>query len=644
MDSTIPVVGSSRYPAISAGTASVKNLTLNSGAALTQTGGTLDVRADLTNNGTIQLTGGTVVLGTTTQASILGSGNTRFWDLTVNSNGVLLRTSASTSVQRLLTLNGAIVTQSNPLTLESNATNTALVVNKGSSIISGNVAVQRYIAPDRNPGLGYRHYSSPVSTATVGSLAIPGSFTPVVNPNYNTSATPGAETLFPTVYFYDQARLATATNYLAPFDKGWTSPSALTDPLTVGQGYTVNLAANQTLSVTGPQNNGAVTQSLSRTTAFPIDAGWQLVGNPYPSPLDYSLLAPAERVGCDAAMYVFESASQYGGLYRSYINGVGGNPILAQGQGFFARVSTGQTSGTLNFRNSQRVTAYTNPVYHRTAETRPLVQLDLQGAGKADPLYVYFKNGATTGIDREFDAVKLSNSTGLNVSVETGTERLAVNGLPALGTATVTVPLAVGVPAAGLFSYNAAQRLNLGTTPVYLRDKQTGAVVDLRTQPFYRFVVSNATALITGRFELVCSPQGALATAPAALAAQVGVYPNPATTTAFVELPAALGLAVAAELVDALGRTVRAQQLPAQGAAAHRLDLANLATGVYTLHLNTSASVVGKKLVVQLAPRQMRSRPPVLQWAGGRLVFGACCPGGCGGAYWLHRWQKTGSM
>lgn len=66
-----------------------------------------------------------------------------------------------------------------------------------------------------------------------------------------------------------------------------------------------------------------------------------------------------------------------------------------------------------------------------------------------------------------------------------------------------------------------------------------------------------------------------------------------------MELPAALGhVAVSANLVDALGRTVRTQTLPAQGAVAHRLSLAELATGIYTLHLRTSAGVVVKKLVV----------------------------------------------
>jgi hypothetical protein len=55
---------------------------------------------------------------------------------------------------------------------------------------------------------------------------------------------------------------------------------------------------------------------------------------------------------------------------------------------------------------------------------------------------------------------------------------------------------------------------------------------------------------------------------------------------------------VAAELVDALGRTVRTVSLPAQGAAPHRLSLTDLATGVYTLHLKTSVGVIVKKLVI----------------------------------------------
>ncbi|MBH8559022.1 putative Ig domain-containing protein [Hymenobacter negativus] len=603
IDAIIPTAPSGgRFPNISFGTASVRNLTFDSGASLTQSAGTLVVAANLTNNGTFQPTGGTVLLGNSALSNIFGASNTRFWNLTVGASGAQQSTSASTSVQRVFLLNGNYTTNGNPLTLESNATNTALVVNNGSNVIVGNVTVQRYIAPDLNPGLGYRHYSAPVSTATVGSLTT-STFTPVVNPAYNSSATPNSVRPFPTVYYYDQARLATATNNLAPFDKGWTSPSALTDPLTVGKGYTVNLAANQTLAVTGQPNNGDVSQSLARNSgATATDAGWQLVGNPYPSPLDYSQVGAADRNNLDAAMYVFESTSLYGGTYRANVNGVGGNAnspnsILAQGQGFFVRVSNGQTSGTLTLRNSQRVTTYQNPVYHRTTETRPLVQLDLQSATGSDPLYVYFEQAATAGTDVEYDAVKLPNSTGLNLAAWAGSDKMAINALPLTSTASVTVPLFIGLPVTGTYTLHAAQVLNFGAgEQPFLRDLQLGTLTDLSLHPDYTFTMNAANT--TPRFELVFGAR-VLGVASAKLAAQVAVYPNPASKAVFVELPTALNRkAVTAALVDALGRVVLTQALPA-GQPTYTLPLTNLATGVYSLRLQTEAGVVVKKLVVE---------------------------------------------
>ena len=595
IDARIPA-SAPNMPAIGASTADVRNLTLDSGATLTQTGGTLALAANLTNNGTYQPTGGTASLGGTALSSLLGSSNTRFVNLTVGASGAQSGTSASTSVQQLFTLNGTFATNGNPLTLESNATSTALVVNNGG-VITGNATFQRYISPATNPGLGYRHYSAPVSNATVASLAT-ASFAPVVNPNYNTSATPNSERPFPTVYAYDQVRLATSTNLLAPFDKGWTSPGALTDPLAVGKGYAVNLAANQTLAVTGPQNNGSVSQSLSRTTTFPFDAGWQLLGNPYPSPLDYSLIAPVDRTNLDAAIYIWASTDQYNGSYRAYVNGVGsGDPILASGQGFFARVTLGQTSGLLTLHNSHRVTSYANPVFQRGTANRPLVQLDLQGAGQADPLYVYFENGATAGVDPAFDAVKLPNTTGLNLAAWTGPDQLAINGLPLTATASVTVPLFIGLPVTGTYTLHAAQVVNFGAgEQPFLRDLQLGTLTDLSVTPTYTFAMNAANT--TPRFELVFGAR-VLGVASATLAAQVAVYPNPASKAVFVELPFALNrTALTAALVDALGRVVRTQALPA-GRPTHTLPLTNLATGVYALRLQTEAGVVVKKLIIE---------------------------------------------
>jgi hypothetical protein len=601
MDAIVPATAV-RNPLIASGTAAVRGLSL--AGTLLQTGGTLDVRGDFANNGTFAPTGGTVSLGAAGQGTgtgIMGSSTSRFWNLSVPGSGATLGT-AGASVRRVLALTGSLATQGNPFTLESDATGTGMVVNNGGTV-TGSATVQRYLATDLNAGAGYRHFAAPISTATVASLAT-ASFAPVVNAAYNSAAAPAAVVPFPTVFGYDQSRLASVTNNMSAFDKGWVSPTALTDALAVGKGYTLNLTAGQTLSMRGPLNDGTLSQALTRNAgATAADAGWALVGNPYPAPLDYSQVAAADRPGLDAAIYVNESTGPYTGTYRSYVNGIGGDPVLALGQAFFARVSAGQTSGTLTFRNAQRLTTYADPALHRpTAETRPLVQLTLQGTASplADHTYVYFEAGATDGFDAQRDAVKLPNPAGLNLSSGFGGQQFTIDGRGVLGTTQRVVPLAVGVPAPGSYTLSAAQLLNLPGVPVYLRDLQTGSVIDLSQQPSYQFTVASAAAVNATRFELVFSPQQALATAPAALAQQVALYPNPATGSATLALPAGLGsTAGTATLVDALGRTARTLTLPAQGTPTHTLDLRALPAGVYALHLRTSAGTIVKKLTVE---------------------------------------------
>ena len=610
LDASIPS-SAPFMPLISAGAAVAKTLTLNSGATLTMTGGTLDEQGTWTNNGTFTATGGTVQLGGTAGAQLVGSSTTRFWNLTTSGNAVDLSTAAGLTIQRLLLTNTNLNTNGNPVLTESNASGTAMLVSPTASaaLIGTSVTMQRYISPDLNSGAGYRHLASPAvsisnTQGTMFSDLATATYTPVVNAAYNTSAAPNTVTPFPNIFAYNQAQLSSATNNLGAFDKGWLSPTALSDRMTSGSGYTVNVAAGQTVTFKGQPGFGDLARSLTRNAAASVngaDAGWQLMGNPYPSPYDYSLQAVGDRTNLDAAIYIFESTGPYVGNYRAYTNGVGsGNPLLAMGQAFFTRVSAGQTSATLTFRNANRVTTYANPTYHRTAETRPLVQLSLKGTGSlVDDAYVYFEQGATDAFDSQYDAVKLPNSTGLNLSTSlSATEQLSIDGRGVLGTAQKVVPLAVGVPAPGVYTFTATQLLNLSAVPVYLRDLQLGTLTDLRQQPTYQFTVGNASALLTSRFELVFSPQQALATVPAALAQQVAVYPNPARTQVAIDLPLSLSRQpVQATLLDAVGRVVRQQVLPA--GTSHTLPLNNLAAGVYALRLTTDQGQVVKKLVIE---------------------------------------------
>ena len=484
------------------------------------------------------------------------------------------------------------------ITLLSDNDSTASVEYAGTAY-PGSYIVQRYVSGDLNPGAGYRHVSAPVAGPTVGDLAT-ASFSPVVNPAYNTSATPGTTTPFPTVYGYDQTRLATTTNNLGAFDKGFFSPAATTTTLAAGQGYAVQLPAGQTFSFTGTVRSGGVPVALTRGTD--ANAGWALVGNPFAAGFDMASLN--NTTGVDNAKYVVQSSGPYTGSYRSYVNGVGGNSIVALGQAFFARVSSGSTSATLTMNSSNTVTGDNTKFYRTTADPRPLVQLDLAGNSLADTFYAYAETGATAAFDSQYDAAKLPNSTGLNLSsVSPLGENLAIDGQGTFVASTV-LPLAVGVPVAGTYTLSATALNNLPAgLDAYLRDSQTGQQLLLAAGTSYSFSVTaaQAAALLTGRFALVFRSQSTLATVAALAATDVTVYPNPAHASFTVALPGVAGAStVQAELLNTLGQVVRRQSaaLPTAGTAL-TLATADLAPGVYVLRLQAGATTLAKRVVVQ---------------------------------------------
>ncbi|MFC7669867.1 DUF4394 domain-containing protein [Hymenobacter humi] len=258
-----------------------------------------------------------------------------------NITGVSL--SQAVSVTQVLRLElGNLATNGQSLTLLSSAAGTALVDNRGGAVV-GTAAVQRYIEGSKNAGLGYRHYSSPVSGSTVADLATAG-FAPVVNPAYNTIG--NTVRPFPNVYAYEQARVAPGTPAPLPtpfpeFDKGFFSPASTGDPLEVTRGYAVNLAAQATVDFVGPLTNGAVSTGDLARSGQP-EGGWHLRGNPYPAPLDWTKVGKA---GVEDAVYVFKSTGQYSGAYAAYVNGVstnGGSSILPLAQGFLVRTAPGR--------------------------------------------------------------------------------------------------------------------------------------------------------------------------------------------------------------------------------------------------------------------------------------------------------------
>jgi hypothetical protein len=90
------------------------------------------------------------------------------------------------------------------------------------------------------------------------------------------------------------------------------------------------------------------------------------------------------------------------------------------------------------------------------------------------------------------------------------------------------------------------------------------------------------------------------ATRNEALAATVGLYPNPAHQRFTVQVPAGSLQAATATLTNTLGQTVLTKQLalPAAGGTAD-FDVSRLAAGVYSLQLKSGNDLVVKRVVVE---------------------------------------------
>jgi hypothetical protein len=608
--------GTPNQPTVSASNGTAKqarNVTLNSGAVLTLAdNGVLLVNGNFTNtSGTVAASGaqnnGRVSLTSAGPHTLAGT-LTTFPILSVGGATTL---GGPVAISNGLRLNSNLTSTGQTLTLLSNAARTAYVFNGGGSIV-GNVTAQRYIAPNLNSGVGYRHYSSPVSGNTVADFATAG-YAPEVSQAaaYNGAADPTQVSItpFPTIFKYNEARVITnvPANGSRDFDRGYEVPASTAEALETARGYTVNISASALVDFTGTANDGTTPISVSGLTRGGLpQSGWHLRGNPFPSPLDWQRMITNGRLsGIDNALYVFKSSGQYTGTYASYNNGVGtngGTNSLPVGQGFFVRTSAPGTSGSLSFTNAERDTATTALFQRGTADTRPQLALSLSNASGATQTAVYFEQGATAAFDRAFDAVALPNANGLQLATEAGAEQLAINGQPALNGADVLLPLHLRAASAGTYTLAVDHLAHLPAAyHAYLRDALTGTYTDLAATASLPLTLS-ANAPATGRYALLFTTQArVLANAPAALARLASVYPNPAHGAATLLLPAALrgNAATAVSVVDNLGRTVLTRTLAAGAVEALELPLAGLAPGIYSVQAHTAAGLVAKRLVVQ---------------------------------------------
>jgi hypothetical protein len=269
--------------------------------------------------------------------------------------------------------------------------------------------------------------------------------------------------------------------------------------LAVGIGYNHYFGSDHTYTFSGLFNTGDVNNiplayNSGGGTAYPDAQGYNLLGNPFSSCLDWSQIVGGLNSSIGQAIYFNKS-----GQFASWVGGAGtngGTATIPPMQGFF--VKTNATGTTITLPASARAHNLSQTRYKKGLEIIPLVRLKLEDQTNNDDAVVRFDDKATTGVDNAFDAYKFSKS-GLSIWTSSGKEDFSINGLPFPDTS-IVIPVSVNSTAAGNLKITGSQIDGLDNYSVTLTDNVNNITIDLKTNPSLSFAAPGG--IVEGRFVL----------------------------------------------------------------------------------------------------------------------------------------------
>ncbi|MEI8274315.1 MAG: hypothetical protein WCG08_17010, partial [Paludibacter sp.] len=326
-----------------------------------------------------------------------------------------------------LTLTSGNILTAGTVTLQSDATGTAtLVDNTTNSPQAVTATVQQYVTQGRN------WYISIPLTSGASSLLSRGT----------------------SVVCYDEP----SGNWIAPAAgtlnkmRGYVE-TATTTPLTGSTG---------TVDFTGVLNTGAQSISLTRTAG---KTGFNLVGNPYPSYLDWNAVT---KTNLSNTMWY---RTKEGSIYKFYTyvanSGAGvGSPATVTNkippmQAFWVRVNTEGTGSIAvdnNMRSHNDVAG--NIIKAPKQSSQQLLRLQVSNGINTDETVIYFNANASDTFD-SFDAQKRSNDEPSvpEIFTQVGTDKLVINGMNQIKYNT-EIPIGFSTEQANNFSISANEISN----------------------------------------------------------------------------------------------------------------------------------------------------------------------------------------
>jgi len=267
-------------------------------------------------------------------------------------------------------------------------------------------------------------------------------------------------------------------------------------------GYSLYMTSDRVMNLSASSSLNSGFKSVPLTFTDLKGYGWNQVGNPYPSAIDWNSSSGWTKNNVNNTVYLWN-----GTVYATFNGTVGtngGSRYIPPMQGFYVKATA---AGTLAMDNSVRV--HNSQTYFKKSEQdnlSDLLRISSSNGKFSDEIAILFNADATDGYDMHFDADKLFSSFDSVPEIYSFVDNniLSINTMSAISD-NLTIPLGIKVQHAGDFQLSFSNIESFGSqVGIYLNDNQSGDVIDLRNQSVYHY--SSLAEDNKTRFSVMFSP------------------------------------------------------------------------------------------------------------------------------------------
>jgi hypothetical protein len=266
-------------------------------------------------------------------------------------------------------------------------------------------------------------------------------------------------------------------------------------------------SSNHTFTFEGPVRTGTIgsDNNMIRTSDT---TGYNFVGNPFTSAIDWDAATGWTKTGLDATIYVYNNGNWATYNSGTGLNTNGGSRYIAMNQGFFVQVTDGggpyPEHGTLKMTSD--VCVHSDTAFMKTGKynNQQIIKLNVKDGELTDETIICLNENATEGWDPLYDAHKLFSFNHNHPQIfSTENGFMSINSLPP---DIQSIPIDVKGVDGNTLTISLTQAEDFDC--VFLTDNYTGNVTNLKKKE-YSFIydenVSNRffiTFVITGTPEV----------------------------------------------------------------------------------------------------------------------------------------------